>query len=684
MTSKPDKRIIIVGGGFAGVKCAKVLRKKLKKEDVQIVLFNRENYMVFQPLLAEVVGASLSPEPVSVPLRQMLPDVYCRTEDITHIDMENSFVEYSGDRSRIGRMDYDHLVIASGSDVNMGRIPGMADHSHPLKTVGDAIALRSFIIQQMENAEIADDPSRKPWYLSFIIVGGGFSGVEVAGEINDFIKDTYRFYKNISLDDVKVTLVHSHDQILPEVSSGLRDFAKDKMEKAGINMVLEQRVAYVTGEGVGLQDGTFITGATVVSTVGNAPVKVVQKLDAEKERGRLVTEPDMRLNGKQNVWGIGDCALIVNAHDGENSPSTGQFAERQGKQTAFNIIRVMNGEKTKPFSYKPIGQLCAIGGKNAVAEFAELHISGFLAWFLWRAVYLSKLPKISNKIKVGFDWAWEIFYARDISHARIIQTERISRAHFVAGDYIFKKGDPSNNFYIIEQGEVEVLRESGDGDKEIVLARLSNGDFFGEKALLEHRTRTSSVRAKTNVELVVIGRKIFEQISGTLAPFKEFLSEAVKRRTGNIWEKIPLAHEVLVGTKLSTFMKPLSLRLSQDDTYEEAIRKLGGEELDYCCVLDDGNKLVGIVTMTDLFNAVEHGVKPHDKVSTFMTASPVTASETDAPDIVAVTMREHNFKWMPVVDNPSNMYLKGIVRRDSMISYVLERLHTHEEAKEAI
>ena len=680
MTNRPEKRIVIIGGGFAGVKCAETLRKKLKKEEVQIVLFNRENYLVFQPLLAEVVGASISHESVSVPLRQILPDVYCRTEDITHIDMGNNYVEYSGDRSRIGRMDYDHLVIASGSDVNMGQIPGMADHAYPLKTVGDAIALRSHIIQQMENAEISDDKARRPWYLSFVVVGGGFSGVEVAGEINDLIKDTHRFYRNISKDDMKVTLVHSREQILPEVSSSLRDFARARMEKQGVKMVLGQRVAYVTKEGVGLKDDTFISGATVVSTVGNAPVKVVDSLEAEKDRGRLVTEPDMRLKGRSNVWGIGDCAVIINGYDNNTSPTTGQFAERQGRQAAYNIVRTMQGEETKQFHYKPLGQLCAIGGKNAVAEFLGMRISGFLAWFLWRTVYMSKLPKLSHKIKVGFDWAWEIFYARDLSHARIIQTERISRSHLIAGDYVFRKGDPSNNFYIIEEGEVEVLKNSGEEGEETVTARLGKGDFFGEMALLEHRKRSSSVRAKTNVELTVVGRKVFEQISGTLAPFKDFLAEAIKRRSENIWQKIPAAFDILEGLSLSIFIRPLSVTLSPRNTFEEAVKLLGGEELDFCCVVDQSNKLLGVITRTDIFRAVEHGVRPHEKVSEFMTSSPVVVSENDQPPLVAATMREHNLKWVPVVDNLSNLFVKGYVRRDKMISYVLERIHRHQES----
>jgi len=296
-------KIKIIGGGFAGVKCALTLRRKLSRDEADIILYNSENYLVFQPLLAEVVGASISPDPVAVPLRQMLPGIYCRTEDITNIDVNNNCVEYLGDEGQKGQMYYDHVVIACGSSVNLGLISGMSDHAFPLKTVGDAVALRYHVMQQMENAEICDDVDRRRWYLSFVIVGGGFSGVEVAGEINDLVRDTRKFFRNIPNEDIKVTLVHSRDQLLPEVSSKLRDFTKVKMEQAGINVVLNRRVSYVTHEGVGFDGGVPIDGATIVCTVGNTTTPVIQKLVAPKERGRLITEPDMRVSGHQKRMG---------------------------------------------------------------------------------------------------------------------------------------------------------------------------------------------------------------------------------------------------------------------------------------------------------------------------------------------------------------------------------------------
>lgn len=668
------KQVLIIGGGFAGVKCAKTLRAQLTREEADIVLFNCENYMVFQPLLAEVVGASISPEPVAVSLRQMLPGVYCRTEDISHIDVLNNYVEFVGDRGIKGMMYYDHLVIACGSDVNLGLIPGMADHAYPLKTIGDAIALRYHVLQQMENAEIADNVDLRRWYLSFVIVGGGFSGVEVAGEINDLVRDTYKYYRNVPKEEIKVTLIHSHDQILPEVTSDLRDFARMKMEQAGINVLLKKRAKFVNPDGVGLDDGSIVEGATIVCTVGNAPSPMIDKLDVPKDKGRLLTEPDMRVMGLGSVWAIGDCALIINDYDKKPSPTTGQFAERQGRQAANNIVRLLKSQETKPFRFKLLGELCAIGGHNAVAEFLGFHISGFMAWFLWRSVYLFKLPTLSHQLKVGFDWAWEIFYSRDLAHPKSDQTERISKAHFQPGDYIFKEGDPSNNFYIIESGEVEVVRKSPEEGVELKIAILGAGDFFGEMALLEDRNRKSSIRARTNVELTVMGKKVFQQISSTLAPFREFLADAVRRRSSDIWQHIPIAYSIMEAEPLGTFIKPLSVTLSPDDSFQDAVRILIANDSDFCCVLDGESKLQGIVTRTDIFRAVDSAVRPWTRVSEFMNPTPVCVTMKDSSTVVAGAMRERSIKWVPVVDNLSNMHVEGYIRRDGMIGFVLEKL----------
>lgn len=253
-------RIVIVGGGFAGVKCARTLRKRLPQQSCEIVLFSRENNLVFYPLLAEVAGAAINPGAVTVPLRQMLRGVQCRTEEVRQIDPATSVVEYGGYDGRVGRMSYDHAVLACGSDVNLTLVPGMADHAFPLKSVGDAMAPRFHVMEQLEQAEVCTDRERRRWHLSFVVVGGGFTGVEAAGEINDLVRASSRFYGSFTARDVTVTLIHSRDHILPEVSPTLREFALVKMARVGIQMVLNARATLATAEGVQLQDGRMIRG----------------------------------------------------------------------------------------------------------------------------------------------------------------------------------------------------------------------------------------------------------------------------------------------------------------------------------------------------------------------------------------------------------------------------------------
>src|SRR5215510_6249543 len=330
-------RVVIVGGGFGGVKCARALRRRLTAEACEIVLFNRENHMVFHPLLPEVAGASLNPDAVAAPLRQMLTGVRCRTESVRAIDFARQVIEYDAHDGHTGTLSYDHVVIACGRSASLGAVPGMADHAFALKSVGDAMTLRSHVIQQLENAEVSSDPAQRQWYLSFLVIGAGFSGVEVAGEINDLVRHSRRFYPNIAPGEISVTLVHSRDHILPELGPELRSFARDKMRDAGITILLNRRVTAATSEGVVLQDGRRLRGATVVSTVGTGVPLLVERMAAPKDHGSLVTQPDMRLQGIETAWAIGVCAQIVNAYDGSMSPPTGQFAERQGRQAAENI-----------------------------------------------------------------------------------------------------------------------------------------------------------------------------------------------------------------------------------------------------------------------------------------------------------------------------------------------------------
>lgn len=522
--------IVILGGGFAGVACAKTLQNAGLWQSHDLILFNHENHLVFSPLLPEVAGGSLDPRAAAAPLRQMLRHVRCRTEDIVEVDAAAKAVIFEGEDGECRRLPYDQLVLACGSTVNLTAIPGMANHAYPLKTIGDGVALRNHVLEMLEHADVCDNAERREWYLNFIIVGGGFSGVETAGEINDLVLEALPFFPNLRGQQHHVHVVHGLDEILPELGMSLRRFAREKMTERGICFHLQERVSLVTPTGVGLQNGGTLKGATIVSTIGTSPAPVIERLKLPKERGRLIVQSDMRVGMHSDLWAVGDCAHVVNAYDGSISPQTGQYAERQGRQVARNILRVLNHEPTKAFYFKPIGSLCSIGGRSAVAEIQGVQASGFWAWFLWRGVYLFKTPTWSRRVRVGLDWAWDLFFERDLAHFRTQTSERVAKAFFNAGDYIFRQGDPATNFYIIERGEVEIL-SSDNGGVPRSLAVLKAGDFFGEMALINQRPRSASVRAKTLVEVVVMGSEVFKQVSKSLSPLNDLIIDTVQKRS---------------------------------------------------------------------------------------------------------------------------------------------------------
>jgi NADH dehydrogenase len=675
-------KIVVIGGGFAAVKSARTLRKELSHDDFSIVLFSKENHMVFHPLLADVAGGSIHPDSAAATHRQMLPGVECRSEDISRVDLASSQIEYQNDQGQIERVEYGHLVIACGADSNLGVIPGMSDHAFPFKTMKDAVGLRAHVIQQLEKAEACADPERRKFYLSFVIIGGGFSGVELAGEINDLIRESTRFYRNFTKKEIRVTLVHSGNQILPEVSPTLRDFALKKMKRVGVEVLLNTKASAATAEGVGLPDGSLIGAATVVCTIGTTPARLVEHLEVKKERGRIVTDGDMRVAGFQNVWAVGDCAYIKNGFDNQPSPPTGQFAEREGRQAAANIVRVLRGQPTRPFYFKALGQLCSIGGRRAVAEMFGLRISGFLAWFLWRGVYLMKLPTWSRRIKVGSDWFWDLVFPRELGTLRTDQAQHLAGAYFRPGDFIYRKGDPANFFYAIEQGEVEVLQSADGAQGEVAFAFLGPGDYCGEAALLQDSSYKFSVRARTVVRAMAMSRIVFSRISGTIAPARGILAVLVRRRSQALWLHFPASKLALSNAPLACFLEPVpSETLKPESTLQQALEAPNG--LGFGFVLDGRQSFIGVVNTEDIARAlVIMASSPVEsrrdatkvQVQELLAANPVMISSDDSALLAASTMLDHGLNCIPVVVSKSDPHLKGYVRAERIDYWLLQEL----------
>jgi NADH:quinone reductase (non-electrogenic) len=677
-------RIVVVGGGFAAVQCAKTLRKKLTVSECEILLFNRENHLVFHPLLADVAGASINADAAAAPLRQMLPGIGCRTERVQRIDLRSSEIEFDDGTGALSRLHYDHVVIACGAESNLGIIPGMADHAFGFKVMRDAIDLRQHIVHQMEHAEAATDSDRRRWHLSFIIVGAGFSGVELAGEINELVRSSSRFYRNFRREDVVVTVVHSQAQILPEVAPALREFARKKMEKAGITIMLNTRAVAATQDGIELDNGRMLRGGTIACTIGTAPSPIVQALEAPKERGRLRTVADMRIEGQTNAWAIGDCAYIVNALDSKPSPTTAQFAERQGRQAALNLVRVLKSEPTQPFRFKALGQLCSIGGYQAVAEMFGMRVSGFLAWFLWRGVYLFKLPTWSRRIKVALDWFWDLLFPRDLSFLNTDATQYLNHAYFRPGDFIHRQGEAARVFSVIEDGEVEILEATKESPEAKIIAVLGKGDFFGEGALLGSRPHETSVRARTPVRLRQVGSALFSDSAANFPPFRELLSNAVIRRSGDLWRRLPLGKSILDREPLPSLLEPLPGDiLSKSSTLVDAIKVLRESPSGELLILDEERHLWGTLDRSNLFQIVarvavtpahEQEVLIQHKLSEFVQGNPLSVALNDSTAVAFATMLVRGITWLPVVQSKDEPRPVGIIRGERIANRVVQKI----------
>jgi NADH dehydrogenase len=345
---------------------------------------------------------------------------------VTDIDCVNREIHYLGEGT--GRIRYDHLVLACGTNANLDIVKGMANYALPLKTLGDALFLRNRIIARLEQADLQSDPVQRRWLTTFVVVGGGFSGIETAGELVDFLHASLRYYKQIDAEDLRIVLLHSTDRLLPEMSASLGSFTLKKMRQHGVEVRLNERAVRVTDRGVHLGSGDIIEGGTIVCTIGTQPNPLLEQIQALKNRGRLVVNPDLSVPGCDGIWAVGDCAAAVNAADGQISPPTAQFAEAQARVLAANINRRLRDEPTQAFAYRPKGQLSSIGHNKAVAEIYGIKISGFIAWLMWRGLYLLRVPTFSRKSRLFLEWNWAMFFPPDISHLGYRRTFRRAAA----------------------------------------------------------------------------------------------------------------------------------------------------------------------------------------------------------------------------------------------------------------
>ena len=416
------KNVVVVGGGFAGTTVARALERALPA-DHRLVLVSEESYATFNPLLAEVVGAAVFPEQVVVPIRQMVgarADSQFVMGRVTHIDSERRCLVAS---TLAGRQEiaYEHLVLAFGTRANLDLVPGLEQHALPLKLVGDAMAVRNRVLQRVARIELERDLVVRQRLGHFIVIGGGFSGVEVAGSIADFLRGALRYYPRVEPHELKVTLLQDADRLLPELPAPLGDAAARSLAASGVEVRLQERAAQVHAEGVTLTGGAFILGATVICTIGTRPNPLAEQLALPKQRGRIAVATDLSVPGARGVWAIGDCALVANAAGGI-CPPTAQFAVAQAKALAHNIVAAIAGRPTRAFAHRSRGMMATTGHLRGVAQLFGLRLAGLPAWLLWRAYYLLLMPTLGRKLRIWLEWTWGMFFPADITHLRFTRT----------------------------------------------------------------------------------------------------------------------------------------------------------------------------------------------------------------------------------------------------------------------
>lgn len=420
-------RIVIVGGGFAGTTLARALEARLPPP-WQVLLVSEESYTTFNPMLAEVVGASVFPEHVVAPIRQMLAASRFVMGRVTDVDLARRSLRAT---TLAGPQDiaWGHLVFAFGTRANLDLVPGLAEHALPLKLVGDALHIRNRVLQRLARIELEDDAALRRRLGHFVVIGGGFSGVEVAGELADFLAGARRYYPRVAPDELRVTLLQDAARLLLELPAPLGHAAARSLRQRGVDVRLSARAERVEAEAVHLAGDQALDSATVICTIGTRPNPLVERLGLPAQRGRLLTRPDLSVDGQEHLWAIGDCALVRNHAAGTGpaavasfAPPTAQFAVAQAHALAENLLARLEERPTRPFAHVSRGAMATTGHLKGVAQVGALQLSGLPAWLLWRAYYLLRMPTLGRKVRIWLEWTWGMFFAADITHLRFTRT----------------------------------------------------------------------------------------------------------------------------------------------------------------------------------------------------------------------------------------------------------------------
>jgi NADH dehydrogenase len=432
------KKIVILGGGFAGVECARQLESYFgNSSEIELVMISEDNFLLFTPMLPQVASGMIETRNIVMPIRAICKKTKFYEGKIKNVDPFGKLVTLWGTGEKRGfSIYYDYLVVALGSETNFFGMADVEKNAYTMKTLNDAVLLRNRVIDMLEQAENETDPILRNSFLTFVIVGGGFAGIETAGELMDLLLDARKYYPTIHKGDIHVIVLEALPMILPGFNEKLAEFAKGKMIERGIDIRLRTAVTNFDGievivksldenpkDSMDESKMDVIRTKTLVWTAGVTPVNTIKRSIFKTDKGKVIVNDFLEVPEFSGVFVIGDCALLMDPQTNRLFAPTAQIAEAQAKIAAYNLNALIKNLEKKKFEYHSKGQMAIIGKRTGIATFLGMNISGLLAWLIWRNVYLSKIALPDKKIRVFLDWTIDLLFDREISRLKLVKHE---------------------------------------------------------------------------------------------------------------------------------------------------------------------------------------------------------------------------------------------------------------------
>ena len=420
--------VVIAGGGFAGATCARELESVLPKQSVRLMLVNDVNFILYTPFLPEAAAGLLEPRHVVTPLREILKRTYLRLGAITAHDPAARTVELRTHEGDSEQLRYDQLVLSVGSVSRTVPVPGLDEHAIGFKSLADAIWLRNHVVETLEMANATEDARRREQLLTYVFVGGGYAGLEALAELQDFAADAMDSYPRARLHGMRWILVEATERVLPEIDLALAEYAVRELRGRGIEIRLGTTLEQLSADSATLSTGETIPTRTVVWTAGVRPHPSLAQLSVPlDERGRVRVDEQLRVEGSEGVWAIGDCAAVPETGGGF-APPTAQHGIRQARVVARNVACSLRGGELERYRYSSRTAFVNLGRYKAVGRIGGRTFSGFLAWWMARTYHLSQIPGLSRKIRAVIDWTVSLPFSRDLSEVGSIGHPRPLRA----------------------------------------------------------------------------------------------------------------------------------------------------------------------------------------------------------------------------------------------------------------